>query len=80
MQWHLGMFHKKIKRYVSFLTDINRKALSAKIYPVKMIHTGSVAEVQNEKRLANHRNLLEEFSICPVYTGMNRISWIFLIS
>ena len=37
-----------------------------------MIHTGSVAEVQDEgKRLANHRNLLEKFSICPVYTGMH---------
>lgn len=37
-----------------------------------MIHTDSVAEVQDEgKRLANNRNLLEKFSICPVYTGMN---------
>lgn len=37
-----------------------------------MIHTGSVAEVQDEgKRLANNRNLLEKFSICPVYTGMH---------
>ena len=24
-----------------------------------------------EKRLVNHRNLLEEFSICPVYAGMS---------
>ena len=39
-----------------------------------MIHTGSVAEVQGEgKRLANNRNLLEKFSICPVYTGMSQI-------
>ena len=37
-----------------------------------MIHTDSVAEVQDEgKRLANNRNLLEKFSICPVYTGMS---------
>ena len=36
-----------------------------------MVHTGSVAEVQDKKRLANHRNPLEEFSICSVYTGMN---------
>lgn len=36
-----------------------------------MMHTGSVAEVQDKKRLANHRNPLEEFSICPVYAGMN---------
>ena len=26
---------------------------------------------KTKKRLANHRNPLEEFSICPVYTGMN---------
>lgn len=52
--------------------EVFKKALSAKIYPAKMIHTGSVAEVQGEgKRLANNRNLLEKFSICPVYTGMN---------
>lgn len=39
-----------------------------------MIHTDSVAEVQDEgKRLANNRNLLEKFSICPVYTGMSLI-------
>lgn len=37
-----------------------------------MMHTGSVAEVQDKKkRLANHRNPLEEFSICPVCTGMS---------
>ena len=36
-----------------------------------MIHTGFVAKVQDKKRLANHRNLLEEFSVCPVRTGMN---------
>lgn len=36
-----------------------------------MVHTGFVAKVQDKKRLANHRNPLEEFSICPVYTGMN---------
>ena len=37
-----------------------------------MIHTGSVAEVQGEgKRLTNNRNLLEKFSICPVYTVMS---------
>ena len=40
-----------------------------------MIHTDSVAEVQDEgKRLANNRNLLEKFSICPVYTGMSLVS------
>ena len=62
----------QLPKYASFLTDIDQKALSAKIYPAKMIHTGSVAEVQGEgKRLANNRNLLEKFSICPVYTGMN---------
>ena len=38
-----------------------------------MIHTGFVAKVQDKKRLANHRNLLEEFSVCPVRTGMNRV-------
>lgn len=38
-----------------------------------MVHTGFVAKVQDEKnRLANHRNPLEEFSIYPVCTGMNR--------
>ena len=47
-----------------------------------MIHTDSVAEVQDEgKRLANNRNLLEKFSICPVYTGMSPSTsgpkWIF---
>ena len=64
----------QLPKYASFLTDIDQKALSAKIYPAKMIHTGSVAEVQGEgKRLANNRNLLEKFSICPVYTGMSRI-------
>ena len=26
---------------------------------------------KTKKRLANHRNPLEEFSICPVHTGMN---------
>ena len=41
-----------------------------------MIHTGSVAEVQDEEkqRLAKHGNLYEGFSICPVYAGMNRSS------
>ena len=40
-----------------------------------MIHTDSVAEVQDEgKRLANNRNLLEKFSICPVYTGMSLLT------
>ena len=68
------MFRKKVKRHVSSLTDIDQKALSAKIQLSKMIHTGSVAEVQDKKRLANHRNLLEGFSICPVYTGMNLTS------
>ena len=39
-----------------------------------MIHTDSVAEVQDEgKRLANNRNLLEKFSIRSVRTGMNLI-------
>ena len=62
----------QLPKYASFLTDIDQKALSAKIYPAKMIHTSSVAEVQGEgKRLANNRNLLEKFSICPVYTGMS---------
>lgn len=41
------MFRKKIRRYASFLTDIDQKALSAKIQLSKMIHTGSVAEVQD---------------------------------
>ena len=41
-----------------------------------MIHTGSVAEVQDEEkqRLAKHGNLYEGFSICPVYAGMNPMS------
>ena len=35
-----------------------------------MIHTGFVAEVQDgEKRLANHRNLLEKFRICRYARG-----------
>ena len=45
-----------------------------------MVHTGSVAEVQDKKRLANHRNPLEEFSICPVYTGMNLRATLFAAS
>ena len=53
------------------MTENDQKVLSAKIHQSKMIHTDSVAEVQDEgKRLANNRNLLEKFSICPVYTGM----------
>lgn len=58
--------------------NCSQKVLSAKIYQSKMIHTGSAAEVQDEgKRLANHRNLLEKFSICPVYTGMNPVALLF---
>ena len=53
------------------MIDIDQKVLSAKIRLSKMVHTGFVAEVQGgEKRLVNRGDFFEEFSICPVRTGM----------
>ncbi len=54
------------------MIDIDQKVLSAKIRLSKMVHTGFVAEVQGEeKRLVNRGDFFEEFSICPVRTGMS---------
>ena len=39
----------QLPKYVSFLANIDQKALSAKICSAKMMHTGSVAEVQDKK-------------------------------
>ena len=39
----------QLPKYVSFLANIDQKTLSTKICPAKMMHTGSVAEVQDDK-------------------------------
>ena len=39
----------QLPKYVSFLTNIDQKVLSAKIRLFKMIHTGFVAKVQDKK-------------------------------
>ena len=68
----MNSLHHNHQKYVSFLIDIDQKVLSAKIRLSKMVHTGFVAEVQDEeKRLVNRGDFFEEFSICPVRTGMS---------
>ena len=38
----------QLPKYVSFLTNIDQKVLSAKMRLSKMVHTGFVAKVQDE--------------------------------
>ena len=61
----------QLPKYVSFLANIDQKALSAKYARPKWYILVLLRKFKTKKRLANHRNPLEEFSICPVYTGMS---------
>ena len=39
----------QLPKYVSFLTNIDQKGLSAKIYLKEMIHTDLVVEIQDDR-------------------------------
>ena len=56
-----------------FWINIDQKVLSAKIYLKEMIHTDFVVEIRDDRnqQYVNRGNFFEEFSICPVHTGMN---------
>ena len=65
----------QLPKYVSFLTNIDQKVLSAKIYLKEMMHTDLVVEIRNNRnqQCVNRGNFFEEFSIRPVRTGMSRL-------
>ena len=56
-----------------FWINIDQKVLSAKIHLKEIIHTELVVEIQDDRnrQCVSHRKFLEEFSICPVRTGMS---------
>ena len=65
----------QLPKYVSFLTNIDQKVLSAKRYLKEMMHTDLVVEIRNNRnqQCVNRGNFFEEFSIRPVRTGMSRL-------
>ena len=67
------------KNMLQFWINIDQKVLSAKIHLKEIIHTELVVKIQGHRnrQCVNRGDFLEEFSICPVYTGMNPIitSW-----
>ena len=62
-----------------FWINIDQKVLSAKIHLKEIIHTELVAEIQDDRnrQCVSHRKFLEEFSICPVRTGMSLRRWLY---
>ena len=58
---------------LQFWINIDQKVLSAKIHLKEIIHTELVVKIQGHRnrQCVNRGDFLEEFSICPVYTGMS---------
>ena len=59
---------------LQFWINIDQKVLSAKIHLKEIIHTELVVKIQGNRnrQCVNRGDFFEEFSICPVYTGMSR--------
>ena len=58
---------------LQFWINIDQKVLSAKIHLKEIIHTELVVKIQGHRnrQCVNRGDFFEEFSICPVYTGMS---------
>ena len=63
--------HRNYQNMYHFWPILTKKRYPQKYARPKWCILVLLRKSKTKKRLANHRNPLEEFSICPVYAGMN---------